>query len=174
MPADDLAPLRLREPEDFDDFADFLLALLLAEDLVPPLREPPADFFAEGLERDRLLPPEVFLLLDDFRPRDADDFLAFAGPRRALLFLLDDFLDLIPAARLAAPLARVAAALTVATFFGLLAAVPAIAPSTPPITVPTGPATLPTIAPVAAPAVVFEIGGTSIVSEDEGWFSDDC
>jgi len=139
-----------------------------------------ADFFApRALAADRRLPlDEALLLLEVFRPRETEDLLRPAELRRPPLFLLDDFLAAIPVARLAAPVARLAAFFTVtfavATFFGLLAAVPAIAPSTPPITVPTGPATLPTTAPVAAPAVVLEIGGTSIMPEDEDWFSDDC
>ena len=154
------------------DFAprELLLATREVRDLAEAF-EPPLDFFA--LE-DRFF-PEVLPLLDDFRPRDADDFFALAEPRRAPLFLLDDdFLKRIPAARLAAPAARVAAALAVATFLGLLAAWPAMAPINPPTTVPTGPATLPTTAPAAAPAVVLEIGGTSRLSEEEGLFSDDC
>jgi hypothetical protein len=136
----------------------------------------PLDFLApEDLDPARFLSPEVLTLLDDFRPRDAEDFLALAEPRRAPLFLLDDdFLEAIPAARFAAPTAWVAAALAVATFLGLPAALPAIAPINPPTTVPTGPATLPTTAPAAAPAVVLEIDGTSRLSEEEGLFSDDC
>jgi len=47
------------------------------------------------------------------------------------------------------------------------AARPANAPITPPTTAPTGPATLPRTAPAAKPAVCFEIGGISILSDDD-------
>jgi len=47
------------------------------------------------------------------------------------------------------------------------AARPANAPITPPTTAPTGPATLPRTAPAAIPAVCFEIGGISMLSDDE-------
>lgn len=159
LPADrrelDFAPRkRLFVARDLADFAEAL---------------EPLDFLElADLDADRFL-----LALDVFRPRDAD-FFALAEPRRAPLFLLDaDFFERMPAARLAAPTAWVAAALAVATFLGSPAALPAMAPINPPTTAPTGPATLPTTAPAAAPAVVLEIDGTSRLSE-EGLFWDDC
>jgi len=50
---------------------------------------------------------------------------------------------------------------------GALAARPAIAPITPPTTAPNGPPKLPSTAPAAAPATGLEMGGISMLSDDD-------
>ena len=156
MPPEDFPPPRFAE-RDFAAEPDFL----------PRLDFPPLDFFP----REAL--PFVFPLFDFVRA-DGFERLAlfpvgrFAPPRD--FENVDDFLR--AGALLDACLALAATALTAFLTCGAaellaLAARPASAPSTPPTTAPTGPARLPKTAPVAAPAACFEMGGISMLSDDE-------
>ena len=127
--------------------------------------EPPVflrlDFFP------RAFPPPLLALPRAFEADDFDFFAAFFG---AALFLPRLF-----AAALAGFFALAATFFTAfLTFLAVdapelfeLAARPTIPPITPPTTVPTGPAILPRTAPVAIPAVCFEIGGIWMSLGDE-------
>ncbi len=176
-----LRPLDLLPPErDFFPLEDLELEalrpvpavffraedLLLEDDLLPLLR----------LDDEALALPDFELLLffeDDFRP--PDEPLLFLEPPLLMLFLPpEDFPELIPVARPAAPAACDTARFAEATFCGLVEALPASAPITPPTTAPTGPATLPTTAPAAAPASAFEIVGILGSSEEDDSLPDDC
>jgi len=192
LPREELLEPPLRPLDFFAPFRPLALVdfprLAVREEpdfFAPPLRDLLAlfvfrlDFFAaEDFAAPRLLPADFFAPPVDFRPREAVVFFEVAERPRDDFLPDNNFLELIPAALVAAPAACVTAALAVffavATFLGSLAALPAMAPSNPPTTTPTGPATPPITAPAAAPAVVLEIGGTSRLSEDEDSLPDDC